>query len=522
MANKIFIYPRYMDGELLADQPLGQKLIKKWFWLYFFMILTAPVGYIIKAIVSNSLSVEDVGIFYSVLWFITLISIYHDLWLTEALQYFLPKYRIEKKYNNFKTITIITLLAQVMIGIGIACLIYFGANWLAINHFRSPEAVSIIKTLSFYFIWANFVQVFTSIFLAFQDTLSTNLVDFFRSYGVLAFTIIFWTGKTLTANTFAIGWISWLIIALIVGGIIIMCKYRYTFNKWSFIRDASLIKKQCKYALRVFLWANIGSLLGQVDQQMIINILGPEAAGYYTNFFSLLTIYSLVITPILTLVFPIVTELITKNDHTKFKEFQNILYKYFSVFALSIGWIFFAFWPELASILFGTKFLYSGQLLVYAAPFLILNVLYIINFGILAGLGKVRQRVQVLLVALIANIIINFLLLYVFKIGLPWAVIAMVIWRILLRWGSFKIIQKHQKIWFDWMFLLKNLCIIAIVSGIFLFVKRNLFIIHNNARWANIGYFCIALLIYYSILALSNNKSIHSLIDEIKKIKKKQ
>jgi len=76
---------------------------------------------------------------------------------------------------------------------------------------------------------------------------------------------------------------------------------------------------------------------------MIINILGPQAAGYYTNFFSLLTIYTLVITPILTLVFPIVTELITKKDHPRFQEFQNILYKYFSIFALSIGGIFFAF-----------------------------------------------------------------------------------------------------------------------------------------------------------------------------------
>jgi O-antigen/teichoic acid export membrane protein len=59
-----------MEGELLADQPLGQKLIKKGFWLYFFTIITAPVGYIIKMIVSNTLSVEDVGIFYSVLGFI--------------------------------------------------------------------------------------------------------------------------------------------------------------------------------------------------------------------------------------------------------------------------------------------------------------------------------------------------------------------------------------------------------------------------------------------------------------------
>jgi len=31
------------------------------------MIFTAPIGYIIKVIVSNKLSVEDIGIFYSIL-----------------------------------------------------------------------------------------------------------------------------------------------------------------------------------------------------------------------------------------------------------------------------------------------------------------------------------------------------------------------------------------------------------------------------------------------------------------------
>jgi len=31
-----------MDGELLADQPLGEKLIKKGFWLYFFAYLIGP------------------------------------------------------------------------------------------------------------------------------------------------------------------------------------------------------------------------------------------------------------------------------------------------------------------------------------------------------------------------------------------------------------------------------------------------------------------------------------------------
>ena len=518
--NNLYHKKKYMEGELLADQPLGQKLIKKGFWLYFFMMITTPAGYIIKVIVSNSLSVADVWIFYSVLWFIWLVSIYHDLWLTEALQYFLPKYWIEKKYNSYKTITIITLFAQVIIGTGIAALIYFWANRLAIHQFRSPEAVGIIRTLCRYFIWINFLQVLASIFISFQDTISNNLLDFFRSYAILIFTIIFWTSKTLTTTNFAIWRISWLGIALLAGALILWKKYRHTLTKGSFVRDTVLIKKQFKYALRVFLWANIWSLLWQVDQQMIINILWPEAAGYYSNFFSLLLLYSVVVGPILTIIFPLVTELITKNHHQQFKEFQNLLYKYFSIFALSIGWLFFAFWPEIASILFGTKFLYSWQLLTYTAPFLILNVLFIINFGILAWLGKVKERVKVLLIALIVNIFINFLLLYVFKVGLPWAVIAMAIWRALLRWGSFKIIQKNQKIWFDWMFLLKNTGVIVILSAVYFVCKGYLIINDNSYRVYNTAYLVVALLLYYWIIWGFNYKSIGLLTKEVKSFRK--
>lgn len=149
------------------------------------MIFTAPVGYIIKVIISNSLSVEDVGIFYSVLGFIMLVSTYHDLGLTEALKYFLPKYWIEKKYDEYKTTIILTLIAQIIIGTLIAIVIYFGADRLAINHFRSIEATQIIKTLARYFIGVNFIGVFLSVYTAFQDTIAYSILEATRLYVTL-------------------------------------------------------------------------------------------------------------------------------------------------------------------------------------------------------------------------------------------------------------------------------------------------------------------------------------------------
>lgn len=102
---------------LLKEETLAKKLIGKGSLIYIFSFLIAPTGYIIRVLASNTLSVEEIGIFYSILGLITILAAYNDLGLTEALQYFLPKYWIKKQYNHYKTIWIATFAMQLLTGI---------------------------------------------------------------------------------------------------------------------------------------------------------------------------------------------------------------------------------------------------------------------------------------------------------------------------------------------------------------------------------------------------------------------
>ncbi len=74
------------------DEPLKQKLVRKGFWLYFLTFLSAPTGYLIKIMVSQSLPIADFGLVYGILSLMTILTTYNDLGLTEALQYYLPKF----------------------------------------------------------------------------------------------------------------------------------------------------------------------------------------------------------------------------------------------------------------------------------------------------------------------------------------------------------------------------------------------------------------------------------------------
>lgn len=511
-----------MEGELLADQPLGQKLIKKWFWLYFFVIITAPLWYLAKVIVSNTLSVEEVGIFYSVIGLVLLLSSYNDLWLTEALQYFIPKYWIERQYGKYKSIVIMTLIAQLVSGIIIWWLLYFGAGWLAQNHFHSPLAIETVKLLAWYFIWINIIQVLYSIFYSFQDTFSQGLIEFVRMFTIFWFSIIFWLTKSITLNHFSLAWIIGLWVSALVCIIIFVKKYGHTFKKWERELSSSLFKKQIKYAFRVFLWANVRTLFTQVDQQLIVNIMWAKSAGYYTNYISLISIFTIVAWPILALIFPITTELITKKDTEKLSLLQNILYKYGVLFALSMSGLLVVFGKEIATILYTTKFLASGELVRYIAPLFVFNLLFLVNFWFLAWLGKVKQRVKIVAIGFLVNLISNILLIGVFKIWLIGGVISMALGWIILRYLSYRIVDSHLKIQIDRKFLIKNIIVLIGLCAIWRGIKDHLFILNDSyhQRLLNIWYIAGIGIVYYIIIAGANYKNIAALVGEVKKLKK--
>jgi O-antigen/teichoic acid export membrane protein len=87
------------------------------------------------------------------------------------------------------------------------------------------------------------------------------------------------------------------------------------------------------------------------------------------------------------------------------------MYTYFGAFALMISGFFIVFGQEIAVFLFGEVFRFSGYMLQYAAPFLVFNCRATISLNILAGMGKIKQRLGVVAVALGVNVLLNLIFL---------------------------------------------------------------------------------------------------------------
>lgn len=505
---------------MLKDETLSEKLITKWFWIYFFVVLIAPTWYIVKVLVSNDLDVWDVWIIYSVISFVYMLSIYNDFWFTESLMYFLPKYWIWKKYDYFKTAVYLSLFIQIVTWLLIAIIIFFGADYLALHYFHSPEAWDILKVFCLYFLWINLYQVWHSLYMSFQDMFLDKFVEFVWRFSVMLFTIFFFFSDYGNVFVYAISWVLGLIIAIFVSILLFYKKYDYTLKKWKLTYDKTMLSTYMRYALWALLWTNSIILLLQIDQQMIIYYLWPIQAWYYANYLSLLQIYMIILIPILELLFPITTELISKWAKDKMLLMQNFFYKYFSVLSLSFGWLLFVLWPIIAIVLFWTKFLYSWQLLFFSWLFIIFHTLYLINFFILSWLWKVREKVKILLITILFNIISNMILIN--RIGTVWAIITTVICWIFMFVASLMIVNKQYAVSFNFRFFIKNVLFISVFIALIYYLKGDIFVIDNAYRYSNLLYLILIWICYYIYLWLVNYKEMIILKDEIVDMRNKQ
>jgi len=498
---------------LEKNDTLAQKLVKKSFWLYFLTYVWAPAGYITRIIISNTLTVEEVGILYSIVSFIWILGIYNDLWMTQALKYFLPKLRIEKKFDQFKTSLIITIFSQVSTSIVIILFLWFGADWLVLKYFETPEAVNILKLFCFYFLGVNFFQIAQNIFLAFQDTFNNQFVNFVKLWATTLFSLIILVIWKSSLEYFSGAWILGLLFALLVSWYLVKTRYWDIIKKWKFSAEPKFIKKYLKYSLWTFLGANAGLLLWQIDQQMVIYFLGAENAGYFANYLSLFGMYGLIIWPIFALLFPVFTELITKKDSEKTWLLQNFLYTYMIFFSLILSFFFVFLWKEISVILFGSNYSISWNLLSLHWWFLFLSVIVQINFTMLSAYNKVKENLKIILITWILNVIMNY-----FFIKIRWitgVVIATIIDMFVMAFLSYKIINQIQKVKIDRKLLLKNFLIFLILWIITLLIKNELFQYNRIKSFLILWIFVV--LVWVVILVLNKNK-VKLFVQEVKKV----
>lgn len=496
---------------------LAEKFIKKGIWLYLFSFIIAPIWYIIKIIISWELSVSEVWILYWIISLITLLSSYNDLWMTESLNHFIPKFIVEKRYDKVKSILFYALFLQIITSLIIAFWFFFWADYIANNYFKSQQAVDILKVFAVFFIWLNIFQTLNKFFIAVQNTFLNKITEFFRMiFIILSVFFIFITDNSSLLN-FSYSWLVWLYIWLLIALFIFYKKYyKKYFKKEKIIINKKLIKEIFKYAVIVSLWTSAATILWQMDMQMIIYFLWSTQAGYYTNYLSIIWIPFVIIWPIYSFLFPVFSELYAKWEIEKIKKIKTLFTKNFIAIAIMFNIFMFIFAEMIAYTLFWERFITSWIILKYSILLLVFNFLLQINFHLMAWIWRVKQRVKIILIAIIFNFITNLILLNI--IWVYWAALATWIWWILIYVLSEIFLWKKYFIKLDYKFLWKNIILFLLFWIILNKIGINNF--EEISRLKSFIYLWFYFIVWTLIFISININEFKIFISEIKKIKK--
>ncbi len=499
-----------------AHKSLSEKFLKKGFWLYLLSFIIAPIAYIIKILISNDLSVSDVGILYWIISIITLLSAFSDFWIRESLSYFIPQFEEEKRNDRTKGLLLFWFCIQIITWGLIFILLFFWADFISENYFQSTSAAPILKVFSFFFLWINIFQLISNFFMAVQNTFLQKGVELLRVLFVMLWVlfIYFWDFWSLLYYSYA--WIFWLYIGIVIAWILFYTQYYRKYLRWSQATiEKPLLKEICIYAWLTFFSVQSFMILSQIDMQMVLVMLGPTDAWYYTNYLSLVSIPNIILWPIFLLFYPVIWQLHAKKEHKKIKNIKTVFQKNFLVVTLYFSVLFFILAVPLATILFGEKFELSWVIMQFSILFIIWNFLLRLNQIILAATWKVKERLYIILTSIAINFILNLvLILHMWVYGA--ALATWLSWIII--WIITETILKEYYCKFDYKYIGKNLWVLIILG----FILQNyiLLLFESMPRSYAFFFFVFVSIIYFSIFLLVNLSELKNTLKIIQAIRK--
>ncbi len=450
-----------------SNDTIAQTFWKKSIRQYGFFLLIAPSGYIIKLLLTNALSVSEVGLLYWIINIISLLSIYNDLWLADCLQYFIPKYLVTKDKKNIFSLISFTFLMQFVTGAIIVSLLFFWAPFLAEHYFHTPEATEIIRVFCRYFLFFNIIQVCSNIFVAYQQPQHQNIIELARMRTVISVIMLFARYDVVTIQASAYARLAWTGISVTFALWIFFLKYAPLYKGIKISLERNNIRTWLQYAVRAFIWWNISVLFTQIDQLLVISLWWVEIWWYYTTYQMMFSVYTLILTPLSVLIYPLLTQFVTENNYAKLQTFLSILYKVFFLAWLLFALLCWLYGQQIAIILFSEKFVYSGELVQW---WWLLQIIWWINWLTLMlywAKGFVKQRVYLIGTWLFINIVT--LLIWYHFLWLYWCILSL--------WCSFLFITLYSqstikhKWWLswliDWSFVTKNIFFALIIFTLF-------------------------------------------------------
>lgn len=441
---------------------------------YFFLIVTIPLTFFIRIIYSRTLSIQDFGLIYSIIAFITIVSQINNFGFSTSLRHLIPEFIAKKDFKKITSMFYYSIISQIAIFIIIMLLLYSLNIIISTYYFKDIIFSEQLPIIILFLLSLIFFRTFTDIFVSFKLNIYFQFFRFLQLFLILLFAISGIIFNIKEIKFYLISWSLMTFFITIIMFLILILKFPF-FKKLNLI-DIKYYKKYLKISSFNFSNSIATQIFSQIDILMITYFLPIIYVSYYSNSSAILLTISTIFTSLGIIFLPLFSELKAKEEFKQLKLIYNSFNTILLYLILPITLILFFFSKTLISILFGKEYLLSGELLSIFSLFLFFKIYFSFNISFLNGLGEIKKISKVLFLIVILNIILNIVLVKLMGVyGIMYATIFSWMLGFIL---TYKLLSKTIEFNFDFYKLFK-IIVCNLVLIIVLFSFKYLELINN-------------------------------------------
>ncbi len=412
------------------------------FVLYLLTMLGGLLGYLVRILFARELTVSEYGLFYAVYALVFFFAPFRDLGLTESMLFYVNKYLVKNDKKRIKEVVLISLIPQLILGVALGVIFILSSHFLAVHYFKDIIAQRIIIIFAILFSFQTLLPTISYLFDALHEFTTEKVLNVSLMTLVFVFSLILF--QELPKNlvpplSYLFGYVVTIIIAYFI-----LFKRHSFFIKEKAVIEKALIKKMFNYALPILFSTGAGIILGYSDMILLTYLKGVKFVGLYNIALPCLNAIVLLLIPLSHVLFPIISRSYHSKNHKRIKSILKIIYDNILIFTLPLGLMFFAFAPLIIKILFGAKYVAASNALRIFSLFFIFMAVRSINFSIIAGIGKPKERSIILYYGAGFNVIMDLLLIP--KFGISGAAFATGLGYLLMAYLTFRLINKHYPV----------------------------------------------------------------------------
>lgn len=444
------------------EQTFSQKIIRGGLIITFFSLLTSPLGYFIRLMLSRSLTVEEYGLFYSILGFFGIFAVFNDLGFGYSVSYFIPKYLQKKNYSKVWNLYAYDQIIEVVTSVLISGVLLLFSGWLADHYFKMSEAKNLMSIFAVFFIANSFVSALQKFYNGIQEEKVYSSMESVRLLVACVLTFILWVQGITNVYLYAWSWVCGYIIVAIIYWTIQRIYYSHFISK--LVWDKNLFIQMYTYAIPTLLVTSLAFLTTYIDTIILTLLKGVRDVGVYNVVFPLAAITGIIFSPIQNLFLPLISQYHSSNK-TVVTMIINKLLLMIPFFGIYVGFFMFLFTETIITVLFGEQWVELSTF-----PLKILSLGYVGSLSamylatVVAALGKIGERLKVVAITFGAHLVLSFLLSYYY--GVTGAVVANCCMYLLLCGFYLKIIAEEVQLQIPLLRLLQYVAALVIIWGV--------------------------------------------------------